>query len=220
MWIEVKLCKLPRDEDDTDAPDPTETFILCRSRDRFQKDEAILRRFEQKIEDRLKSMTARCEKQKRDPMKVEREVGRLLGQNTRAAKLFEVTVESTDEGHARMTWKKLAAVRNLGNSECRLLSAADQCYRLERRRIMEGIYPTYGRRNPPFAFTKATCRSDRSGTRNKTACWPTSWSASWPTCCGRRSANSVPRPVSAVSRGVCPFRTERNPSGGCNSADT
>ncbi len=118
--IEVKLCKPPRDEDDrqgADSTDPTETFILCRSRDRFQKDEAILRRFEQKIEDRLKSMTARCERQKRDPMKVEREVGRLLGQNTRAAKLFEVTVESTggdqaDGGHARMTWKKIEAVRN------------------------------------------------------------------------------------------------------------
>ena len=116
--IEVKLCKLPRDEgDEQDAVDPMETFILCRSRDRFQKDEAILRRFEQKIEDRLKSMTARCERQRRDPMKVEREVGRLLGQNTRAAKLFEVTVESTgggqtDEGHARMTWKKIAAVRD------------------------------------------------------------------------------------------------------------
>jgi transposase len=111
--IEVKLCKPPRDEDDEqDAVDPTETFILCRSRDRFQKDEAILRRFEQKIEDRLKSMAARCERQKRDPMKVEREVGRLLGQNTRAAKLFEVTVESTGEGHARMTWKKIKALRD------------------------------------------------------------------------------------------------------------
>lgn len=113
--IEVKLCQPPRDEDNgqgADTVDPTETFILCRSRDRFQKDEAILRRFEQKIEDRLKSMTARCEKQWRDPMKVEREVGRLLGQNTRAAKLFDVIVESTGEGQARITWKKIEAVRS------------------------------------------------------------------------------------------------------------
>jgi transposase len=111
--IEVKLCKPPRDADDQQGvEEPTETFILCRSRDRFQKDEAILRRFEQKIEDRLKSMTARCEKQKRDPMKVEREVGRLLGQNTRAAKFFEVTVESTAEGYARMSWKKIKALRD------------------------------------------------------------------------------------------------------------
>eukprot|EP00913_Durusdinium_trenchii_P010880 g10209.t1 len=68
-----------------------ESFILCRSRDRSQKEEARGRRVEQKIEERLKSMTARCEKQKRDPMKVEREIGRLLVQNTRAARLFNVT---------------------------------------------------------------------------------------------------------------------------------
>ncbi len=113
--IEVKLCTPPRDENNrqpAEISEPTETFILCRSRDRLKKDEAILLRSEQKIEGRLKSMTARCEKQKRDPMKVEREVGRLLGQNTRAAKLFEVTVESTGEGHARITWKKIAAFRD------------------------------------------------------------------------------------------------------------
>jgi len=101
--VEVKLCPSP----DGGA----ETFILCRSRDRSQKDLAIVRRFEQKIEARLTKMVARCERQKRDPHKVEREVGRLLGQNTRAERLFEVTVETTDEGHARLTWKKCDQTR-------------------------------------------------------------------------------------------------------------
>ncbi|HUG89338.1 MAG TPA: IS1634 family transposase [Planctomycetaceae bacterium] len=120
--IEVKLCARPRDDDETadeqqegaEAPPPedAETFILCRSRDRSNKDAAILRRFELRIEERLKSMAARCEKQHRDPMKVEREVGRLLGQNTRAAKLFQVTVESTPQGQARLTWKKAEGVRD------------------------------------------------------------------------------------------------------------
>jgi transposase len=124
--LEVKLCVVPHDagadedseEDDEEgandmanAPPPPETFILCRSQDRWQKEEAIVRRFEQKIEDRLKSMAARCEKQKRQPMKVEREVGRLLGQNTRAAKLFDVTVEAI-EGRARLTWKKVELLRD------------------------------------------------------------------------------------------------------------
>lgn len=102
--LEVKLCTSPENE--------TETFILCRSRDRFQKDAAILLRSEQKIEERLTRMTARCEKQNRDPMKVEREIGRLLGQNTRAARLFEVNVETTAEGHARIAWKKVESVRD------------------------------------------------------------------------------------------------------------
>lgn len=112
--IEVKLCAVPREPDDADAAasEETETFILCRSRDRSQKDGAILRRFEDKIETRLKSMAERCEKQKRDPLKVEREVGRLLGQNTRAEKLFQVTVEATTEGHARLKWKKAEVVRD------------------------------------------------------------------------------------------------------------
>ena len=43
---------------------------------------------ENKIEETLTRMKARCEKQARDPMKVEREVGRMLGKSSRAAKLF------------------------------------------------------------------------------------------------------------------------------------
>ena len=102
--VEVKLCQAPDGDD--------ETFILCRSRDRRKKDEAILRHFEQRIEERLTKMAARCQKQKRDPMKVEREVGRLLGKNTRAAKLFEVEVEVADEGRARLKWKKVEDKRD------------------------------------------------------------------------------------------------------------
>lgn len=102
--IEVKLCAAPDGE--------AETFILCRSRDRREKDLAIVRRFEQRIEGRLQAMAARCRQQRRDPQKVEREVGRLLGQNTRAARLFEVTVTTTDDGRARLTWKKLSHRRD------------------------------------------------------------------------------------------------------------
>jgi transposase len=102
--LEVKLCASPDGK--------TETFILCRSRDRAHKEAAMVGRFEQRIEERLTRMTARCEKQNRDPMKVEREIGRLLGQNTRAARLFEVNVETIAEGHARIAWKKLAAARD------------------------------------------------------------------------------------------------------------
>jgi len=97
--VEVKLCQSPEGDE--------ETFILCRSSDRRKKDEAILRRFEEKIEQRLQAMQARCEKQNRDVQKVEREVGRLLGQNTRAAGLFDVEVKADEEGFAQLTWKKI-----------------------------------------------------------------------------------------------------------------
>jgi transposase len=101
--VEVKLCE---------APDGSEeTFILCRSRDRRKKDEAIVRRFEERIERRLTRLAARCEKQKRDPLKVSREVGRLLGQNTRAAELFEIDVEAQDDGRAQLKWNKVTHQR-------------------------------------------------------------------------------------------------------------
>jgi transposase len=102
--VEVKLCA---------APDGgSETFILCRSRDRAEKDLAIVRRFEQRIEARLTALTARCQKQHRDPLTVSREVGRLLGQNTRAARLFDIRVETTDQGFAKLTWQKVTTTRD------------------------------------------------------------------------------------------------------------
>lgn len=118
--LEVKLCRRPREtaeaSSDTDAASDSgsdeEIFILCRSRDRSKKEEAMVRRSEEKIAERLTKMKARCEKQKRDPMKVEREVGRLLGQNTRAARLFEVTVSKTEAGSAHLEWKKIKASRD------------------------------------------------------------------------------------------------------------
>ena len=117
--LEVKLCARPRDDGNASEADEAsnaaqdkEIFILCRSRDRSKKEESMVQRFEQKIEQRLVAMTDRCQKQKRDPMKVEREIGHLLGQNTRAAKLFDVTVEKTADGHARLKWKKIEAIRD------------------------------------------------------------------------------------------------------------
>lgn len=132
--IEVKLLPVPDDEEDDEggktgeddcAPDAAaetstgstpvkhqELFILCRSRDRIEKDAGILRRFEERIAERLQAMTERCAKQHRDPQKVEREVGRLLGQNTRAARLFDVQVKRREDGCARIEWKKMEAVRD------------------------------------------------------------------------------------------------------------
>jgi len=123
--IEVKLLTVPSDEDDdvdnaagtdgvvgeTTASDK-EIFILCRSQDRVKKDAAIVRRFEQKIEERLRAMATRCQNQRRDVQKVEREVGRMLGQNTRAARLFEVKVERRKDGGALLQWKKIEDVRD------------------------------------------------------------------------------------------------------------
>ena len=119
--IEVKLLTVPRGEEEEHATDGAcgattaadkEIFILCRSQDRVKKDAAIMRRFEEKIEDRLGAMATRCQNQRRDVQKVEREVGRMLGQNTRAARLFEVRVERREDGGALLQWKKIEVVRD------------------------------------------------------------------------------------------------------------
>ena len=114
--LEVKIVPWPKsDDDDTseaESDSSPERFILCRSRERSKKEEAITQRFEKKIEESLTRMKARCEKQNRDPMRVEREIGRMLGQNSRAARLFEVKVTKTDKGGARIEWSKVEATRD------------------------------------------------------------------------------------------------------------
>jgi transposase len=118
--IEVKLLPVPPNEEEEgsadrlscDGTEHQELFILCRSRDRINKDEAITRRFEQRIEERLQAMAKRCENQRRDVQKVEREVGRMLGQNTRAARIYDVQVKPREDGSAELCWKKIAGVRD------------------------------------------------------------------------------------------------------------
>ncbi|MCH7686943.1 MAG: IS1634 family transposase [Planctomycetes bacterium] len=99
--LEVKLCPSPDGE--------AETFILCRSRDRREKEQAMHERFEKRIEERLTKMAERCCKQKRSPLKVARELGRLLGQNSRAAGLFNVDVRERNAGGTELVWNKVKA---------------------------------------------------------------------------------------------------------------
>jgi transposase len=117
--LEVKIVPWPKSDDDETSTDTTtaadtspERFILCRSRERSKKEEGITQRFEKKIENALTRMKARCEKQARDPMKVEREIGKMLGKNSRATKLFDVKVTKTDKGAARVEWSKIEAARD------------------------------------------------------------------------------------------------------------
>lgn len=116
--LEVKIVPWPKSDDDDDDASTSESdssperFILCRSRERSKKEEGITRRFEKKIEESLTKMKTRCEKQKRDAMKVEREIGKMLGKNSRAAKLFSVKVTTTEENGARIEWSKVEATRD------------------------------------------------------------------------------------------------------------
>ena len=101
--LEVKLCP---------SPDGDETFVLCRSRDRSEKEKAMHGRFEQRIEEGLQRMEASCRKQRLEAVVVAQRLGRLLGQNSRAAGLFHTEIKTSADGRATLDWKKLDAWRD------------------------------------------------------------------------------------------------------------
>ncbi len=100
--LEVKLCP---------TPDGVETFVLCRSRDRREKEKAMHGRFEQRIEEGLKRIEAACKRQRLNPLTVAQRVGRLVGQNSRAAGLFQVEVKE-ECGRASLAWRKVDSWRD------------------------------------------------------------------------------------------------------------
>jgi transposase len=84
--VEVKL---------TRHPDTEETVILCRSDDRRSKEQAMHAKFSRRIETALERLAARAarSKQRLDPAPVNRQIGRILQQNQRAAARFTVELE-------------------------------------------------------------------------------------------------------------------------------
>jgi len=101
--LEVKLCP---------TPDGQETFVLCRSRDRREKEKAMHARFEQRIAEGLRRIAATCQRQRLQPAVVGQRVGRVLGRNSRAAGLFAVDVQTDRQGRARLAWQKVEAWRD------------------------------------------------------------------------------------------------------------
>jgi transposase len=95
--LEVRLCP---------AADGAEVFILCRSAQRQQKEQAIHARFEKRIEEGLLKMETACKRRKQNPLLIAQRVGRLLGSNTRAAGLFQVEVQTESDGSGRLRWSK------------------------------------------------------------------------------------------------------------------
>ena len=86
--VDVKLCHSPEGTD--------EIFVLCRSCGRKEKENAILSRFVTRLETKLDNLARQAEAGKvRDRQKVERRIGRLLEQNSRAASLFNIAVTET-----------------------------------------------------------------------------------------------------------------------------
>jgi transposase len=84
--VEVKLAR---------HPETDETVILCRSADRRSKEHAMHDRFSLRIEAALERLAARIARSKKrlDPAPLNRQIGRILQQNQRAAARFAVALE-------------------------------------------------------------------------------------------------------------------------------
>ncbi|MGH6629805.1 MAG: IS1634 family transposase, partial [Burkholderiales bacterium] len=89
--IEVKLCAAPDGEQ--------ETFILCRSKDRIEKERAMHERFSARIEQALAKLQARIAKAKKPLNRdvINRQIGRLLQRNQRAAARFAIELKDADK---------------------------------------------------------------------------------------------------------------------------
>jgi Transposase DDE domain/Domain of unknown function (DUF4277) len=86
------------------APDGDEVFVLCRSAERQAKERAMHARFEQRILEGLQVIATSCQKRAQSPVAIAQRVGRLLGRNSRAAKLFQVEIGTDARGAAAITW--------------------------------------------------------------------------------------------------------------------
>jgi transposase len=105
--LEVQLC-----------PDPgggSETFILCRSASRREKEKAMHEKFEKRIEEGLNSLAKLAEKRSMTAVQVAQRVGRLLGQNTRAAGAFKTEVITDAAGKVTLKWEKVLSWRSWAN---------------------------------------------------------------------------------------------------------
>lgn len=97
--VEVKLCR---------GPEGNETFLLCRSASRKEKEKAMHERFSKRIEEGLESLARRIEKSQQplERGELERQIGRLLGQNSRAARRYLITLSEDPSvpAQVKLTW--------------------------------------------------------------------------------------------------------------------
>jgi transposase len=93
--VEVKKAVIPQGE---------ETFILCRTTGRKEKEKAIRQRFSTRMEDALKRLAKTIETGRlKDRNKMERRLGRIQASHPQVNDLYEVAVRDTPEG-VRLFW--------------------------------------------------------------------------------------------------------------------
>jgi transposase len=101
--VEAKVCA---------GPDGSETFLLVRSAERQQKEQAMHARFCERIETALASLQRRIERAHKpiDRGAAERQIGRLLGRNSRAAARYAIRLVDDQilPAGLRLEWSRRA----------------------------------------------------------------------------------------------------------------
>jgi transposase len=101
--VEAKICQ---------GPDGNETFVLVRSAERQRKEQAMHDRFAQRIEAGLASLGRRIEASRKPLQRspIERQIGRLLGKNSRAAGRYVVRLldDPSCAATLRLEWTRRA----------------------------------------------------------------------------------------------------------------
>src|SRR5215469_13306479 len=95
--VEVKHIPIPGGE---------ETYILCRTTGRKEKEKAIRRRFVEKIETALRGLEKRIAKGKlKNRLKMERTLGRIQACHPQIADLYEMRIQANEQG-TRLEWRQ------------------------------------------------------------------------------------------------------------------
>jgi transposase len=94
--VDVKLVSTPAGE---------ETYVLCRTAARKEKEKAIRSRFSARMETALKKLQKRVAEQRlKDRNKIERQIGRIQARHPQVADLYEMEVRQSAEG-LRFEWE-------------------------------------------------------------------------------------------------------------------
>jgi transposase len=191
--VEAKLCP---------GPEGDETFLLCRSADRREKERAMHERFAKRIEERLESLARRLERsrQRLDREAIGRQIGRMLEKNSRAAGRYRIRVvdDSSRAGGLRLVWSVhpewdawawhsegtyilRTNVRDWSPEELWRtyiqLTEAEAAFRIQKSDL--SLRPIWHQKNPAGSFGSAAW----SGPTRPRRCCSTGWVSGFPSGC-------------------------------------
>jgi transposase len=110
MAVSVRFVDVETEEDGDDGGKITvqERVVLCRSEGRRQKESAIRSKAEQRLLQALEALAKRVAAGRlKDPVKIQRAIGRILQRNPRVARYYTVTAEPAGQGkpeRLRIVW--------------------------------------------------------------------------------------------------------------------